>query len=428
MPDATATLRRMSNTVEQLVRSAGQLANAGRWDEAERVWLEVRKLEPQNAKALFSLGVHALQRHDLAAACEFLRSARAVAPADPVILMTLVTAYREQGDREAEREVIEAVLALDAYFLPALLARASWIERFGKFSAAAAMYRNALKVAPAESHWPDMLREQLEHARNVVNEHAAALDAHLKSRLASAQAALESSVAGRWQEAAAIVAGRTRAFVSESNQLPVPRLPAIPFFERSHFPWLAAMEARTDEIRAELLAALQSERDRFSPYIAYNPGDPVNQWRELNHSMRWSAFHLWRGGVPVQENLQRCPVTAEVLAGVPTADIGGLCPNAMFSALAPKTHIPPHSGETNARLVAHLPLIVPAGCWLRVGNETRRWQVGEVTIFDDTIEHEARNESDELRVVLIFDVWNPLLTPAERDMTRAMAAAVRDFQ
>ncbi len=416
-----------TNNVEELVRSAGQLANAGRWQDAERVWLEVRRLEPNHPKALFSLGVHALQRGDLNAADELLRAARAVAPADPVILMTLVNVQRQRGDRDAEREAIDAVLSLDAYFLPGMLARASWLERFGTRAHAAAMYRNALKVAPPESHWPAMLGEQLLHAREVVTTYSAALEAHLKSRLARVQFALDPSVAPRWEEATAIVAGRTKPFVSESNQLPIPRLPAIPFYDRSQFPWLHILESKSDEIRAELLAALQSQRDQFSPYIAYRPGDPVNQWRELNHSMKWSAFHLWRGGVPVQENLQRCPVTAQALASIPTADMAGLCPNAMFSALQPKTHIPPHHGETNARLVAHLPLIVPPRCWLRVGYERREWQMGEVLVFDDTIEHEALNDSDELRVVLIFDVWNPLLTSAEREMARAMTAAVREF-
>ncbi|GFE88147.1 aspartyl/asparaginyl beta-hydroxylase domain-containing protein [Steroidobacter agaridevorans] len=418
----------MSNQVEQLIRTAGQLANAGRWDEAERTWLEVRRLEPHNSKALFSLGVHALQRGELAPAIELLRSARSVAPADPVILMTLVNAFARQGDREAEHEVIEATLALDAYFLPALLARANWMERYGRASAAATMYRNALKVAPPPSHWPAQLKPQLEYARDVVERYSKALGEHLETKLAETRAALDPSVAGRWQEAAAIVTGRSKPFVSESNQLLVPRLPAIPFFDRSHFPWIGEFEAKTDAIRAELLAALQSQNDRFNPYIAYGKGDPVNQWRELNHSLRWSAFHLWRGGVPVQENLQLCPLTAEALALVPQVTIGGLCPNAMFSALAPRTHIPPHNGETNARLVAHLPLIVPDGCWLRVGYEKHEWKVGEVVVFDDTLEHEAMNGSDELRVVLIFDVWNPLLAPAERDMVRAMTAAVREFQ
>jgi aspartate beta-hydroxylase len=223
------------------------------------------------------------------------------------------------------------------------------------------------------------------------------------------------------------MAGRSKPFHVDCNQLHVPRLPAIPFFERAEFPWALELEAKTDIIRAELIAALAADRDKFNPYIAYKPGEPVNQWRELNHSSRWSAFHLWRGGAPVKENLERCPETSKALAALPQVDIDGLCPNAMFSALAPKTRIPPHHGETNARLVAHLPLIVPEDCLYRVGFEERRWNVGEILVFDDTIEHEARNDSDELRVVLIFDVWNPLLSPAERAMVKAMSAAARAF-
>jgi aspartyl/asparaginyl beta-hydroxylase (cupin superfamily) len=99
----------------------------------------------------------------------------------------------------------------------------------------------------------------------------------------------------------------------------------------------------------------------------------------------------------------------------------------MFSALAPKSHIPPHNGETNARVIAHLPLIVPERCSYRVGFDWRQWRVGETLIFDDTIEHEARNDSDELRVVLIFDLWNPLLDTADRDVVRRLAAAARSF-
>ena len=208
----------------------------------------------------------------------------------------------------------------------------------------------------------------------------------------------------------------------------MPRLPAKPFFERGYFPWVDELEKQTDRIRDELVAALNADADRFTPYIEYKPGEPVAQWHELNHSRRWSALHLWRSGTPVRDNLERCPTTAAALLALPMADMSGLCPNAMFSALAPHTHIPPHHGETNARLVAHLPLIVPKGCRFRVGFEEREWRVGEMLVFDDTIEHEAFNESDELRVVLIFNVWNPLLEPEERRMANALAEAARQFR
>ena len=79
---------------------------------------------------------------------------------------------------------------------------------------------------------------------------------------------------------------------------------------------------------------------------------------------------------------------------------------------------------TNTRAIVHLPLIVPENCGFRVGGETREWQVGKAFAFDDTIEHEAWNDSDHYRAVLIFDVWNPHLTIAEQNViTRYYTAA-----
>ena len=100
----------------------------------------------------------------------------------------------------------------------------------------------------------------------------------------------------------------------------------------------------------------------------------------------------------------------------------------MFSLLKPQTRIPPHTGVSNARLVTHLPLIVPPACGFRVGNSIREWVPGKAWVFDDTIEHEAWNESDKLRVVLIFDIWHPHLTPAERAMVTAMTHGVNKFR
>lgn len=418
----------MSVELNKLVEAAGRSANAGRWAEAEALWERVLELEPGHPQALCSLGIHALQRGDADRGYELLCTARERAPADFVLLMSLVNACQQRGEAAGEREAIDAALSIDPYFLPALLARASWFERFGSRATAAATYANALKVASPETRWPDTLRPQLEYARKLVDQRARSLGAHLTEQLGTLTDGLPPALGARWREAIAIRSGRSRPYHSESNQLHVPRLPAIPFFERADFPQLASLEAKADIINRELLAALQAHRERFSPYINYKPGDPVNQWKELNHSSRWGAFHLWRGGAPVRENLDRCPETARALTDAGMADIVGLCPNAMFSALAPKTHIPPHNGETNARLVAHLPLVVPDGCRFRVGCEEREWRVGEILVFDDTIEHEARNDSDELRVILIFDVWNPLLKPHERKLVNALAKATREFE
>jgi aspartyl/asparaginyl beta-hydroxylase (cupin superfamily) len=115
------------------------------------------------------------------------------------------------------------------------------------------------------------------------------------------------------------------------------------------------------------------------------------------------------------------------LSKVPQVDIPGRGPTAFFSILDAKTHIPAHTGVTNTRLTVHLPLIVPPGCGFRVGGETREWQVGRAWAFDDTIEHEAWNDSDIPRAILIFDIWHPELTLMERDLVREAMIAIADF-
>ena len=102
-------------------------------------------------------------------------------------------------------------------------------------------------------------------------------------------------------------------------------------------------------------------------------------------------------------------------------------PRVSLPALKPHTKIPPHTGVSNVRLVTHLPLIVPPGCGFRVGNDTRSWEEGKAWVFDDTIEHEAWNGSDQLRVVLIFDIWHPQLSQAERALITAMSAGINAF-
>ncbi|HEX5377016.1 MAG TPA: aspartyl/asparaginyl beta-hydroxylase domain-containing protein, partial [Phenylobacterium sp.] len=145
------------------------------------------------------------------------------------------------------------------------------------------------------------------------------------------------------------------------------------------------------------------------------------------HSRRWSSLFLWKDGVRQDGACERCPGTAALLDRLPLARQPGFAPTAMFSALDAHTHIPPHTGSTNTRLLVHLPLILPGPARFRVGNETRTWVMGEAWAFDDTIEHEAWNDADALRVILIIDIWNPCLSEAERDRITAMMTARNEF-
>ncbi len=194
-----------------------------------------------------------------------------------------------------------------------------------------------------------------------------------------------------------------------------PDLEEISYYDdRSLFPWIGAFEDAVDDIQREFETVLNAEAAKLVPYVNYPDSVPVDQWADLNHNRDWTAIHLTARGNEITENARHCPITMNLLTTVPQPDVQGIGPNAMFSLLSPKTSIPPHTGVTNTRLLCHLPMIVPEGCWFRVGEDKRFWERGKAWVFDDSVDHEAVNPSDRLRVIMIFDMWHPALTTEER--------------
>jgi aspartate beta-hydroxylase len=226
----------------------------------------------------------------------------------------------------------------------------------------------------------------------------------------------------------AILMQKQRIYQQQPSFVYFPQLAAIEFHDRARFPWLDSIEAAADDIRAELIDVLTADSVALEPYVSHASARTIEEkWRELHQSRRWSVYYLWRNGVPNRDHLARCPRTAAALQGWPRCEVPSSSPNALFSILDSKTRIPPHTGTDNTRLFVHLPLIIPPGCWFRVGAEQREWQPGKAFVFDDTIEHEAWNGSDEPRAVLIFDIWNPDLRPEERAMVSTTVAGVGEY-
>jgi aspartate beta-hydroxylase len=367
----------------------------------------------------------ALAQRNAPAALALLRQAEAEAPADIEIKMQKAMALRMNGDTRAAIDALDQALALEPYNFVALLSKGALVERTQSVRHAAAIYRNALKILPTDP--PAAFQGAIARARQVIDETNDALAAYLQTRTSALDLEVDPAARARFDEGLQIFAGKTRVYNSEALLLNYPRLPAIPFHDRSLFPWFAELEAATDTIREELDGALAEDEQEFSPYIAYKPGDPVNQWGELNHSRRWSSYFLWKDGARQDAACARCPRTAALLDRIPMARQPGFAPTAMFSALGAHTHIPAHTGSTNTRLLVHLPLILPGPARFRVGNETRSWEMGQAWAFDDTIEHEAWNDADKLRVILIIDIWNPYLSDAERELVTTMMNAKNDF-
>lgn len=376
-----------------------------------------------NPQQLNAAGVQALGAGDFARAADLFRRAIAADPKAPALWLNLAKAHREAGDAEGERTALDGALAIDARHLMALIRKAELHERLGEKPAAAVAWSGAIAVAPAADQLPPALAETLANGARFVADQSNAFAAALEAPLAAARAAAGGIELRRFDAGVDAMLGRRRIYANECAGFHFPFLPADEFFPRRHFPWIEALEAETDAIRTELQSLLDTGDAGFAPYVSMPPGVPANKWTPLDNSLDWSAYYFWKYGEPVERALKRCPRTAAALAAVPRADIPGRAPTAFFSLLRPRSHIPPHTGVTNLRAIVHLPLIVPPGCSYRVGGEWREWKVGEAWVFDDTIEHEARNDSDELRAVLILDVWNPHISEAERELVRRFYTA-----
>ena len=371
-----------------------------------------------NPQQLNAAGVQALGAGDPKRAADYFRRAIAADPKAPALWLNLAKAQRELNDIEGEGAALEGALAIDARHLMALIRKAELQERLGERAAAAATWSGAIAVAPPPNQLPPALAELLARAARFVAEQSHAFAAAIEAPLAAARAAAGDVELRRFDAGVDAMLGRRRIYANECAGFHFPFLPADEFFPRRHFPWLEALEAETDAIRAELQDLLDKGDEGFAPYVSMPPGAPPNKWSPLDNSLAWGAYYLWKYGDPIERALKRCPRTAAALAAIPRADMPRRAPTAFFSILQPHTRIPPHTGVTNLRTIVHLPLIVPPGCGFRVGGETREWKVGEAFAFDDTIEHEAWNDSDQLRAVLILDVWNPHITEAERELVR----------
>jgi aspartate beta-hydroxylase len=407
---------------------AGLLAAARdaqqRGDEADatRQLERVLARDPGHPGALNSLGMQALARGDPAAARELFTRAAQADPKAPPLWINLATACRRSGDDEGERNALLEALNLDRLHLMATIRLAELHERREEQRQAAHRWSAVLAILQAMPEYPPALREVASHAQAFVVENSRAFGEVVDRGLEAARALVDPAQRRRFDACVDATLGRRRIYVNECEGLRFPFLPADEFFDRSYFPWLPEIEARTDEIRVELEALLSAGGEGFEPYVAMEPGVPANKWSLLDRSLDWSAYYLWHFGELHEEAAARCPRTLEALAAVPLAEMPRRAPTAFFSILRPHTRLPAHTGVSNARSIVHLPLIVPPGCGFRVGGEIREWRVGEAFVFDDTIEHEAWNESDELRAVLIFDVWNPHLTPIERELLRGFFA------
>ena len=184
-----------------------------------------------------------------------------------------------------------------------------------------------------------------------------------------------------------------------------------PFWDISQQSWANKLSNKHKTIRRELFSVLSDEEK-------INEGN--NVWAGAlteeagGYGEGWSTLVLMNRGMWDEVNCNLFPQTAKAVqnSGIPATEV-------FFASMKPHSDIKLHSDFTNFVLTSHLAVEIPENgdnkCRLSVGDETREWINGEVTLFDTSIMHDAINETDDTRYILMFRVWHPDLTEVEKN-------------
>jgi beta-hydroxylase len=175
-------------------------------------------------------------------------------------------------------------------------------------------------------------------------------------------------------------------------------VPTTPVLDPSSLPGLRILEERWLDIRLELAEVLRY-RNAIPSFHDVSP----DQYR-ISTGDQWKTFFLCGFGIRSDLAARLCPTTTRIVESIPGIQ------TAFFSILAPRTHIPRHTGVSKRLINCHLGLIVPKErekCFLECGGVLCLWEEGKIITFDDTYPHEVHNNTAEERVVLMLQVDRP---------------------
>lgn len=378
------------------------------------------------SQSLVQEAVAALQAGNSKKAREVFERVVAAGEADTSSWLGLAFACAQLGDDKATLNAVNKALELEPRNLRAIIFKADHLDKHGESGQALELYQHALRISAKSGQLPSDVIQGLQRAQQA----CARKDDEYKAFL------IEKMKAGgfspgpgsrRFQQSLDMIFDSKETFYQEPRRYYFPGLPQIQFYEREQFDWIGEIEAATNDIRGELSRVMRG-RSKFKPYLQTDTTHLNQEDESLVNSNDWAALFLWDYGRLVPENAKLFPKTIKALQAAPLPAISGQAPMALFSKLTPGTKIPPHNGLLNTRLICHLPIIVPKNCGaLRVGNEERSWVEGEMLIFDDSMEHEAWNTSEEERVVLLFEIWRPEISDEERRLVSTMLEAVKEY-
>ena len=376
----------------------------------------------------FRPGIAALQASRADEAQVHFQAAIDAGLATPKSWLGLTLALLVLGDNRAAEVSVEEVLVREPHNLRGLIIKGDLLLGRDEQRQAVSHYNLVMRLAATLADIPPQLQQDLVRIQGRLEQISETFQAHLFDRL-QARGYRRDASSARFNNGLDMLIGKAKReddaqpFPQKPHAFYLPDMPYQPFYPSEELPWVKEVEAATDAIEAELTAFLVSRTQAFAPYIHGGlelPGQTPETRKDHND---WTAAFLVRDGVEDPECSTSCPTVSALMDALPLPAIKGFSPSVLFSKLKPGARIDPHTGLLNCRLICHVPLVVPDGCGLRVGDERRDVVRGEVLAFDDSINHEAWNNSADERIVLIFDVWHPDLTEQERrDITSLLEA------
>jgi len=402
------------------------------WQPQSGVYIHGGKLA-LNGKTRFDAGIKALQAGRAVEARSQFQAGLDAGEDSAKVWLGFALACVVEGDLSAAETGIDKVLSREGRNLRALIVKGDLLAGRKDAQNAAAHYTLALRVAATLPSVPTGIAADLSRIQRHIQQLNQQFQQHLFEQLAS-QGYQRASAPSRFNEALDLMMGvkLREEEVEPYPQMPhvfyMPHMPYRTFYPNEYLPWMKSLEGATDKIQRELQTLLAQNRARFTPYVHSGLGRAPSDDGELLDSDSWTSAYLWRDGEPDEDIMACCPETVGLMESLPLTKIKGLAPSVLFSKLNAGAAIPPHTGMLNVRLICHLPLIVPPECGLRVGQDERQVRLCTGWAFDDSINHEAWNRSNEDRIILLFDVWRPELNEEERLLITALLESATSYR
>lgn len=412
----------VSQSLGERLNQARALDVSGQSVQAALMYSAILRDYPDHAEATIRMAQFAMTSGQVARGLELLGNIATKHPENGQLTVELAIAQADAGDLKSAIGTLEAAVVRLPDFYKGWLLLGEFRDAAGDGSGALHARFQAVTRARRAGAWKDQETtppalmnsvlcaiEQVRSRRREI--YFASYDNLRRQHGANALKRVDRALAGHLREWDATPADPRQ----RPKFLYFPDIPCVPYHDPYLQPWAEKLKAGYPILRTDALRVLDEDK-QLPNFINFREGDSIETVLTGDGPRpAWEAFFFYRHGKRYDENHARCPRSSEILESLDLCRIRDEAPEILFSVLTPGTHIQPHHGVTNTRLVMHLPLVVPADCALNlVDVAEHHWKEGELVMFDDTFLHEAWNRSDSTRIILLMDCWNPHLTPEER--------------